>query len=113
MIFSDKITVNGFLQPLIDSGNYSAEQIEEIRQAGLRIFAVGYDIGRLINPKWKPVIQMDKKYGKTIEEFPSALHASRKTGISQGHISRAIRGERSYAGGYLWRLKNLKDCGIG
>lgn len=113
MRYTDKIVMNRELQPLIDKHGFTAEQIEDLHLMGLRVFAVGFDMGRLINPKWKPVVQCDKITGKPIEEFESALAASKKTGVSQAHISRAILGVRSYAGGFLWRYLNLGDYGIG
>lgn len=112
MIYTDKIVTNKELQSLIDKHTFTAEQIEDIHQMGLRIFAVGFDVGRMKNFRYKPVVQCDKVTGKPIEQFDSALSASKKTGISQGHISRAIKGDRSYAGGFLWRYLNLSDYGI-
>lgn len=46
---------------------------------------------------------------ETGEKYRSAREAGRKTGISQGSISRCIKDERSTAGGYHWvRIENFE-----
>jgi group I intron endonuclease len=37
-----------------------------------------------------------------IKEYKSIAEASRQTGISKSCIAKAVRGERQYAGGFLW-----------
>jgi hypothetical protein len=109
MIYTDKIVTNRFIQELLDSRNYTAEQIDEIHNLGLKIFAIGYDIGRTENPTFKPVLQCDKHLGKVIEEHRSILNASKKTGIEVKNISAVVNGKKHTAGGYAWRFKNLND----
>lgn len=50
----------------------------------------------------KPVKQI--KEGKVVAVYPSAMAASRATGITQGGISGCCRGELKTSGGYQWAL---------
>nr|WP_293303493.1 GIY-YIG nuclease family protein [Allomuricauda sp.] len=50
----------------------------------------------------KQVFQYDLK-GNLIEEYTSVSDASSNSGLSKTSISRACRGERSQAGGYIWK----------
>lgn len=50
----------------------------------------------------KGVIRLDMD-GNYIDEFHSIIEAERKTGISNGTISRACRKENNTAGGYKWK----------
>ena len=50
------------------------------------------------------MIQQFDKFGTLIREWEEALNeVARQTGIDPGSISRAIRGHRSTAGGYVWK----------
>jgi hypothetical protein len=111
MIFTEKIVSNRFIQELLDSGSYTAEQLNEIHDVCIKVFGVGYDVGRLENPRWKQVLQLDK-FGNVVEEYPSVKNAADKTGIARESIKRVVHGERHKAGGYMWRFKNLTDYGL-
>ena len=43
--------------------------------------------------------------GKFVARYSSALKAQKATDIAQGNISKVVRGERSHAGGYIWKLE--------
>ena len=49
----------------------------------------------------KPVAQY--KNGKLIKRYASALEAERETGTDNGSISKACRGKRPHAGGFVWK----------
>ena len=51
----------------------------------------------------KPIMQILNN--EIINEFPSAMEASRKLGFPQGNISRCCRGKQKTAYGYLWKYK--------
>lgn len=55
--------------------------------------------------KSKPIFQIDKVTGDIINMFPSAMEASRQTGITNRAISRCAKGDKGYShsGGYIWR----------
>lgn len=53
-------------------------------------------------PMIKPVAQIDRETGETIEVFPSTLQASRKTKVNQGNITSACNGNYNHAGGFRW-----------
>lgn len=61
----------------------------------------------LINRKdeSKPVLCFDKN-GNFINEYPSLIEATRKTGIDEGNICRVCSGERKSAGKFVWRYKD-------
>lgn len=63
---------------------------------------MGYD-----NVSSKEVFQY--KNGVLINTFGSALEAQRKTGISQGQISRVCRGERSHTRGFVFSYHQLDN----
>lgn len=60
---------------------------------------------RQAEKKSKPVLQYDL-LGNLIREWPSIMKVERELGISQGNISSCCSGNRSSAGGYLWKYKN-------
>lgn len=41
--------------------------------------------------------------GNLLKEYPSAKEASRKTNLSQGHISEVCRGEKNTYKGFVWK----------
>ena len=43
--------------------------------------------------------------GMLLNIYPSAMEASRQTGLPQGHISACCRNERNRCGNYKWRYK--------
>lgn len=45
------------------------------------------------------------KNGNTLLSYRSITEASRKTGISKGHIGECVRGIRKSAGGYYWNYQ--------
>lgn len=51
----------------------------------------------------KKVVQLDKS-GRLIKIFDSITEAEKETGIR--HISAVARGQRKYAGGYIWKFLN-------
>ena len=53
----------------------------------------------------KKRLQIDKKTGKTINEYSCAAEAERKTGIKKQNIADCCKGKRKTAGGYIWRYK--------
>jgi len=54
----------------------------------------------------KPVQMLDKATGEILQEFPSAMEASRQANINRGNISSCCRGELKAAGGFAWQLKH-------
>ncbi|URZ16921.1 NUMOD3 domain-containing DNA-binding protein [Clostridium felsineum] len=56
----------------------------------------------------KPVLQLDKKTGAVIAEFPSMMDAERQTGIYNGNIVKVCRGKQKSAGGYCWQYKEAE-----
>ncbi|WP_339165415.1 NUMOD4 domain-containing protein [Siminovitchia sp. FSL W7-1587] len=56
----------------------------------------------------KRVLQIDKKTGEILQEFPSVYSAGRETGIDRMGIKRVCRGVRKTAGGYIWRHKESR-----
>ena len=53
--------------------------------------------------KMKKVFQYDFN-NNILNTYISQSEASRKTGISQGNIGMAIRGQRKSAGGFIWKI---------
>ena len=51
----------------------------------------------------KPILQYDKE-GNFIKEYPSAIEASRQTGIS--HVEDVANGKRKTAGKYIWKWRS-------
>ena len=47
-------------------------------------------------------VKQKSQSGKVIQEFKSIAEASRQTGISKSCIAKTVRGEKQYAGGFLW-----------
>ena len=58
--------------------------------------------GTSIERKSKWVIQLNKN-NEILHFYPSAIQASRETGIGQGSISNVCVGRRKSAGGFLWK----------
>lgn len=55
----------------------------------------------------KPVIRYETVQGLVFEkEYPSAMEASRQTGVAQPSISSCCQGKLKTAGGYKWCYKN-------
>lgn len=52
----------------------------------------------------KPISQFTIT-GELVAHYPSFSEASRQTGISVAHISRAVYGEAESAGSFLWKLQ--------
>ena len=65
------------------------------------------DCGRLksIKSRSKRIQMIDRVTNEVIRTFESAAEAYRKTGISDGNIHSVLRGKRTHAGGYFWRLE--------
>lgn len=51
----------------------------------------------------KPIAQLNE-YGGLIREWPSAIEAQRKLGISNANINLVANGLRATAGGFSWRF---------
>ena len=49
------------------------------------------------------------KINGLILEFPSAMEASRQTGIDQGNITRCCKGRYKSAGGYTWQYSDSEE----
>lgn len=62
---------------------------------------------RVADSQSVPIVQIDN--GVVVAEYPSAMAASRITGIHQGTISHACKGEYKSAGGYQWRYKETAE----
>lgn len=61
-----------------------------------------------VKTTWKPVLQLDKN-GNFISEFESAREAWRQTGVQPSKISTVASGKRQFAGGFIWKYKNLQN----
>ena len=57
------------------------------------------------NATTTPVIQFSKD-GEFLAEYPSIREAERKTGCNHGNIGQCCKGNRSFAGGYIWKYKS-------
>ena len=64
-----------------------------------------YDIGLKEGSDKRAVIQYDLN-GRFIQEFDSAMRASKVTGILRQHIVRHLSGKRPTAGYFLWKYKD-------
>jgi hypothetical protein len=53
----------------------------------------------------KPVKMLDKTTGKVLQEFPSAMEASRQTNTNPSSISKCCKGKLKTTGGYTWKFK--------
>ena len=56
-------------------------------------------------PQNKAVYQLSMR-GEIIASYKTIKEASKKTGISAGHICSVCKGGREYANGYKWRYKD-------
>ena len=56
----------------------------------------------------KPVFSVDKVTGE-IKNFPSAIEASRQTGIDKGNITRCCQGKLKSAKGFYWHYVDDKE----
>ena len=73
--------------------------------------------GRVLTEKWKkkiseahkkkPVLQLDKRTGEVIREFPSAREVERVTGYDQASISKCCLGKLKSAYGFRWQYKSV------
>ena len=52
------------------------------------------------------ILQFSKE-GELIAEYPSIAEAERQTGCNRGNICKCCRGERKYAGGFIWKYKEI------
>ena len=52
----------------------------------------------------KPVLQLDKRTGEVIREFPSAREVERVTGYDQANISKCCLGKLKSAYGFRWKF---------
>ena len=77
----------------ISRGGYQFRYVEDVRDVLTNIGK-----GRLFSKK---VVQI--KDGKSIEIFENAKKAQRKTHIDSSSISKAAKGVRKTAGGYVWK----------
>ena len=56
----------------------------------------------------KPVLGINKING-LILEFPSAMEASRQTGIDQGNITQCCKGKYKSMGGFYWYYADIEE----
>lgn len=68
------------------------------------IYGVGYDAGRHSTTGCKSVLQYDME-GNYINEFPSALQASKETPANHSGIIKVCKGVKNSSGGYKWKYK--------
>lgn len=63
---------------------------------------------RIAIPHRKPILQIDKNTGKTINEFSTIRLAELSTNIDRSQISKVCQGKKKFvtAGGYKWKFKN-------
>ncbi len=66
-------------------------------------YAVGFDHCRATTRGGKPVLQ--KKDGKVIGRFNSALDAAKKMRVTKASISSVARGEKKTCKGYEWEYE--------
>lgn len=95
----DEVTINNRLENL-----EAVSQSHNINY-GTRNFRVSE---KMTNGKLsRPVLQINKDTGDIIKEYPSAMEASRQTGIANATISKCALGSKGYksAGGYIWKYK--------
>ena len=59
---------------------------------------------------WKAVMQFTKD-GQLIAEYQSVKEAKQATHV--GHIDEVCRGNRPFAGGYIWRFKDKQTINEG
>ena len=84
-------------EKIIDVKDYDTVFIR-IQQA----YAIGYDTGRLMHIKERPIMQMDLS-GKQIKVFESITIAHRKLNINRRAISFAADGKYKTSGGFKWK----------
>lgn len=106
--------VKAFDYEIIDSmpGDASIEAIQALEQTYLNKHwddGLCYNLSKMADGpacdlKKKPVVQIDKKSGTIIKEWPSTEEAMNTTGISG--IRQVCKGKRASAGGYKWKYAN-------
>lgn len=97
----------GFVSPLLGR-HYSQERIDRMSEImkGKTIHENSLNTLKENNVKQqKPVIQLTLD-GIKICEYGSIKEANERTGVTKGNIVSCCKGNRSSAGGYLWRYKN-------
>ena len=102
------IVVNKRIQELADSKQFTIEQLEIIREQVAIAIEQGYGIGRMYNPRFKQVVEINK-YGKIVETFDSAAQAGRIYSIAPQNISAICLGKEATAKGRKFRFKNISD----
>ena len=68
---------------------------------------VGFDLGRNVTTRSKPVVKLDKN-GKVHTVYPSMADAARKNNVGLANISRAVTKDKTSAG-FRWRLVDSND----
>jgi len=57
-----------------------------------------------LSPSHKPVLQYNRD-GNFIKRYYGIMEAQRETGVQFRNISKVCKGERRFAGGYIWRYE--------
>lgn len=65
-------------------------------------------VSKNINPKNKPIIQLDKK-GNILREYSCVNTATEITGIKRSAIANCLAGLTKTSGGYMWNYKERKE----
>jgi hypothetical protein len=102
------IIANQRIQVLADSKQFTIEQLGAIRDQLLIAIEHGYGVGRIYNPRFKQVVEINE-YGKIMETFDSAAQAGKVYGIAQQNISAICLGKEATAKGRRFRFKNMED----
>ena len=79
--------------------------LEQMRKCG-KIGGGNEAAKEAIKEKLSISILQFSKSGEFIREWPSAHEAERQLGISQGNICSCLKGNRKFAGGFVWRYKD-------
>jgi hypothetical protein len=66
-------------------------------------FVAGWELGRKVGKRSKPVIQLDK-YGKVVAIFAGLRNAARAVHGDKSHINKVIHGKKHSCKGYFWRV---------
>ena len=99
---------NKIVEELRGFKSFSDSELEIIRERINWAYSIGFDTGRISRSPKKEVHQLDG-YGRIIDTFDSAAHASRKLGIDESSIRAVCKGRRNKAGGFSWIRKEDSD----
>lgn len=80
----------------------TVEQVEKARVLLMRLYAIGFDEGRLQGAHNKKVDQLDMK-GNYIQTFESISVAARSIDRNKSAVAKAAQGKIEYSGGFKWK----------